>query len=41
LLNPSSIQTTNERIGQIMYEIYLELMGERYIHKMKFRTLDK
>ncbi|HEY5583701.1 MAG TPA: GNAT family N-acetyltransferase [Ruminiclostridium sp.] len=41
LLHSASMQPTNERVGQIMYEIYLELMGERYIHKMKFRTVNK
>jgi len=40
-LYPSSMQPANERVGQIMYEIYLELMGEQYIHKMKFRTINK
>lgn len=40
-LHPSSVQITNERIGQIMYAIYLELMGKDYIHKMKFITINK
>jgi len=40
LSQPASIRTTKERIGQIMYDIYLELMGEHYIHKMKFKTVD-
>lgn len=34
-----SIQQVNEEIGQALYEIYLELMGERYIHKFKFKSL--
>ncbi|KNY28924.1 GNAT family N-acetyltransferase [Pseudobacteroides cellulosolvens] len=30
------IESINETIGNIMYEIYLQLMGKRYIHKLKF-----
>lgn len=28
----------NEKIEQVMYEIYLQLMGERFIHKMQFKA---
>lgn len=31
-----SIEKINESIGSIIYEIYLQLMGKRYIHKLKF-----
>jgi GNAT superfamily N-acetyltransferase len=31
----ASMPTLNERTGQIIYEIYLDLMGKRYIHKLK------
>jgi len=31
----ASSQTINHEIEQIIYNIYLSLMGERYIHKMK------
>jgi hypothetical protein len=31
----ASIHTINEMIGQIMQEIYTELMGKRYIHKLE------
>lgn len=34
----ASREAINEKIGQIMYQIYFQLMGERFIHKMKFRT---
>lgn len=37
----TSMQTINEIIGQIMYEIYMELMGKRLIHKMKFEIVNK
>jgi hypothetical protein len=29
----------NDSIGPVMYEIYFKLMGERYIHKMKFKKI--
>ena len=32
----ASMPTPNEMIGQIIHDIYLELMGKRYIHKLKF-----
>lgn len=32
----ASLPTLNEMIGQIIHDIYLELMGKRYIHKLKF-----
>lgn len=36
----ASMHTINGMIGHIIHEIYLELMGERYIHKLKFyRTM--
>ena len=35
----ASVQTLNKMTGQIIYEIYLGLMGERYIYKLKFKTL--
>lgn len=28
----------NQEIGRVMREIYLQLMGEHYIHKLKFNT---
>lgn len=31
--------TINEMIGQIIHDIYLELMGKRYIHKLKFSSV--
>lgn len=34
LSNP--IESISESIGSIIYEIYLQLMGKRYIHKLKF-----
>jgi len=37
LSHSDSIQSTNERIGSIMYDIYLDLMGKRYIHEMQFK----
>ncbi|KUO75005.1 MAG: hypothetical protein APF81_12155 [Desulfosporosinus sp. BRH_c37] len=37
----ASMDTLNEMIGQIIYEIYLELMGKRYIHKLKFSRVLK
>jgi hypothetical protein len=36
----ASIETINKKIGQVLYDIYLGLMGKRYIHKMKFYRLD-
>lgn len=33
----SDITEINDHIGQIIYEIYLGLMGKRFIHKMVFR----
>jgi hypothetical protein len=41
LSHSDEMHTVNERIGLIMYEIYLELMGKRYIHKLKFSTVNK
>lgn len=41
LSHSDEIQTVKERIGPIMYEIYLELMGKRYIHKLKFSKVNK
>lgn len=35
----ASKEDINEGIGQIMYQIYLQLMGQRFMHKMQFRTL--
>lgn len=32
----SDDKTFNENIGNIIYDIYLRLMGKRFIHKMKF-----
>lgn len=29
----------NECIGEVMYDIYLKLMGHKYIHKMKFKKI--
>ena len=29
----------NRHIGRIMHDIYLQLMGERYIHKLSFNTM--
>lgn len=37
----ASEDTLNEMIGQIMHEIYLELMGKRYIHKLKFSRVNR
>ncbi|MCR4435600.1 MAG: GNAT family N-acetyltransferase [Clostridiales bacterium] len=36
----ASRETINQRAGQIMYQIYLKLMGERFIHKMRCETLN-
>ncbi len=35
----SADRAINENIGNIIYDIYLRLMGKRFIHKMKFRKL--
>lgn len=32
----ASMHTINKMIGQIIYEVYIELMGKHYIHKLKF-----
>jgi len=36
----ASREEAEGEIGRAMYQIYLELMGERYIHKMQFRSAD-
>ena len=33
-----AVQITGDEMGRVMYEIYLDLMGQKYIHKMKFNT---
>lgn len=35
----ASRQTVSEGIGQVMYEIYLALMGKHFIHKMRFQKV--
>ncbi|WP_407313962.1 GNAT family N-acetyltransferase [Desulfosporosinus sp. SB140] len=35
----ASLPTINRLIGQIMFEIYLELMGKHYIHKLEITTV--
>lgn len=35
----ASMITINKLLGQIMYEIYLELMGKRYMQKLKFNRV--
>ncbi|MDP4180016.1 MAG: GNAT family N-acetyltransferase [Bacillota bacterium] len=32
----NSIESINQNIGSIIYDIYIQLMGKRYIHKLKF-----
>ncbi len=35
----TDLDTINKNIGEIIYEIYLLLLGESHIHKMEFRRL--
>lgn len=35
-----SKETINEQIGQIIYQIYFKLLGERYLYKMQFQALN-
>ena len=30
---------SNERVGEIIYDIYLQIMGKRFIHKLKFEVI--